>query len=405
MQYSDNVVNKLKTPCYIINAEKFELNVAYIRSQFSKFMCGGLPIMGYSVKTNHNVELMKIAKKIGMYAEVVSDDEYQHSVNCGFPGNRIIFNGPQKSPQKLIEALQSGAVVNLDNNGEIDVIERNRYSLNLEKVCLGLRVNFNLEAQCPNETTAGDSVSRFGFCVENGDFNRAVKRLQNLGIPVKGLHMHYSTKTRSLDVFEKLSSCAKKLIEQYNLIDTLEYIDIGGGFFMGEQYIMEGKPPMEEYARTICTCLKETIDMQKVAVILEPGASVIASAIQYLTMVINTRDIQNVRVVTVDGSLLHINPFMTKRTPQKTLYCFSGKEKIHPRQVICGCTCMENDRFFELVDDVALCNGDGILFGCAGAYTMGFNNAFINSPPYIYLLDENGTKCVREKNSATMGLV
>ena len=270
---------------------------------------------------------------------------------------------------------------------------------------VGLRVNFDLEALCPGETTAGEAVSRFGICYENGEFKKAVLMLKEAGISVHGIHLHTSTKSRSAKVFNMLARKAVELAKEYEL--GLQYIDMGGGFFGGQK--VAGKPSMEEYAACICGELRKGFAPEKTRLILEPGASVIATAMEYMTRVINTRDIRGERVVTLDGTLLHINPFMSHRVPpyrlvqqeQKTALvsgteCLqegnfakqqnSAAEKKTPeQQLICGCTCMENDRFLTVEGEVALKPGDVFLFQNAGAYTEAFNSEFILALPKVYV--------------------
>ena len=76
----------------------------------------------------------------------------------------------------------------------------------------------------------GDEPGRFGFSLENGDFIMAVKRLNKLiGVEVIGIHVHHSTKTKSLDIFRNLAEKSISAAKKY--ISNLKYLDIGGGFF------------------------------------------------------------------------------------------------------------------------------------------------------------------------------
>ena len=161
--------DNLKTPCYILDIDRFEENLANIKNSFEQYWNQRL-ILGFSFKTNHMKELIQCAKKNGMYAETVSDDEYNLALELGYSPEKIIYNGPQKSEKQLIEALKNGSIVNLDNLDEISIIEKMKEELDTDSLKVGMRVNFNLEAMCPGETTAGMEASRFGFFVENGDF-------------------------------------------------------------------------------------------------------------------------------------------------------------------------------------------------------------------------------------------
>ena len=336
----------MHTPCYVIDKTAFLENLYTIEKEFRQEW-GENILLGYSIKTNHLSQIMEMAKNRGMFAEAVSDDEYNYALSQGFNKKNIIFNGPQKGEHCLIDALKNNSIVNIDNLEEIKIIERQCKDIFDFNPMVGLRINFDLEKVCEGETTAGNSGSRFGLNIENGEFETAINKLMKLQVRIKGLHLHYSTKTRSLKVFEKLSENACQVARKYNLTENIRYIDVGGGFWGGR--ILKGKPMMSEYSKIISETLKQNFDSSIVTLILEPGAALLATAITYYTKVKNVRRIKDLSVVTVDGSLLHINPFFSVRRPDYRLYS-SGKEKVL-KQLICGSTCIEKDHIVQVENE------------------------------------------------------
>lgn len=376
------------TPCYTIHLNTFKKNCFDVMNAFEAKWRGNVKY-GYSVKTNHDAKLMRYAyEKLGWNIETVSPDEYEYSRELGFDAQNIIFNGPYKRDM-LKRALEEGAYINLDNLSEVeelcDICTKSPDLINKDALesRIGIRVNFNLEAVRPGETTAQEEVSRFGICCENGDFACAVRMLRTSGIEPAGLHMHTSTKTRSVGVFRALAAQVSKLVKEHDL--RLRFIDMGGGYFGGQ--VVSGKPTMEQYADVITSELKKTILPEEATLILEPGAAVIASSVTYETSVISVRNIRDVRVVTLDGTLLHVNPFMVDRKQPYILknICeeeFAGRNKIE-KQILGGCTCMENDRFARLDNAPEIRWGDIFSFKYAGAYTMAFNSDFIIKPAQV----------------------
>lgn len=375
-------VSKWKTPYYLIYKKKFHKNCLEIENNFkrlwgNKFQCG------YSFKTNYSQELIKMAKDRGWFAEVVSDDEFVYAQKLGFGNQEMICNGPVKG-NMLQQALEQYQILNVDSLQEVKKIceiVKNR-NLCKKKLRIGLRVNFDLESVCPGETTAGEDISRFGLSYENGDLKRAILCFYENEIPVSGIHMHTSTKSRSLSVFKELSKMVCRLKKELDL--NLKYIDIGGGFFGGQ--IINSKPLMSEYAEVISKELKKQFDPRLVTLIVEPGASVIATAVDYVSGVANIRNILNERVITLDGTVLHINPFMVTRKPVLEIEKI-GNAKVDV-QHLCGCTCMEKDRFDTLYNYKELLLDSKIIFHNAGAYTMSLNNQFIVKPPNVYVIDQ-----------------
>lgn len=390
----------LYTPCYIIDLQKFNENVTCITSEFKKEWGNNIGF-GYSIKTNHLPFLLQYAKSSGFLAEAVSSDEYYFALSQGFNCENIILNGPKKDEKTLLNALNEGSIVNIDNFEDLEIIKRNINLINKERCVIGIRVNFDLEKICPRETTLGREVSRFGICIENGDFEKALDILRTLGLKVHGLHMHYSTKTRSIAVFKALANKAADLILKYKMADSLTFVDIGGG--LRERRQLPGKPTMKDYSKVICNQLKNAVSPDKVQLILEPGVSIHATAIDYLCRVINVRVIRDTTIGTVDGSLLHISPYMV--TKQFAFSTNSSTALKIPKQIICGSTCVEKDRLLYLQNYNEFQNDDLITFHYVGAYTICKNNCFINCPPRIYIKDNDKYCCVRDKSLDLMSQI
>ena len=374
------------TPRYRVSLPIFDKNCRAVMDPFSE-KWGKNIVCAYSVKTNRDEKLIRYAYDVlGWKVEVVSEDEYNYVCGLGIDKHSIILNGPNKK-DALFDAVRNRAIVNLDSIDEVELICNYVSNVKYDEIgriknaLIGIRVNYDIKDDCKGELSADNGYSRFGICYENGDFKRAIEKLTSAGISLSGIHVHYSTKTRSLNVFDVISSKIAESISKYCL--DLQYVDIGGGFFGGQQ--LDGKPTMDEYSRIISTNLKKTIDENNTTLILEPGASVIATTTQYICRVISTKDVGELRIVTVDGTLLHINPFMREREPKYSVVRNGAgvNRNKYSEQILCGSTCMENDRFFSLYNDEELIVGDEVVFDYSGAYTMAFNARFIIDIPRV----------------------
>ena len=375
-------IRQLETPCYIINEQIYENNISTFCRAFETHW-GGPVQYGYSVKTNNYPWLLKRAMERGFQAEVVSPDEWQFALRCGCRPEQIIFNGPQKR-QLVNTALAEGALVNLDSLEEV-ATACGSFEGQKKRVRIGLRVNFDLEKECPGETTCRGVPGRFGICLENGDFAIAVNMLKKSGISLYCLHMHQSSSSRSLRIFEKITRKAVEIGRNFDLRD-LPVIDVGGGYFGGNYF--PGKPSTEEYAETICRILKDFYRPDVTTLLLEPGAAILSTAMDYLTSVLNIREVRGSRIVTVDGSLLHINPMMNPHPTPFTM--IDPGEETNREQIIGGSTCMELDRFWPRDLHHLAEHGSRFLFHCCGAYMSVHNSNFINAAPNIYLQQKSG---------------
>ena len=135
----DQLFNEVGTPCYLVNEDLFLTNIRNIRNAFvSKYP---KTIVGYSFKTNYLPYICNLAKSEGCYAEVVSYLEYQIAKKVGFAPSNIIFNSPVKRKGEFFDALNSGALINIDSEYEVLYLEE-YHKQNPEKdIKVGVRVN------------------------------------------------------------------------------------------------------------------------------------------------------------------------------------------------------------------------------------------------------------------------
>lgn len=373
-----------KTPYFQIDQQKLAANLHGMQDAFKKLWPNFQ--IGYSFKTNNLPWIASWMKSEGVYAEVVSTPEYELAKYVGFSDDKIIINGPNKGNDAIFNILKAGGIVNLDSFQEIAFIKDNTEKFDHIKV--GLRINFDLEAACPGETIPGKEPGRFGFNIENGDFDKAIEILSNLQqVEVVGIHGHHSTRTKSLNIFKavttKVCECAKKCTH-------LEYLDMGGCIF-GDK---PGAPTFEEYATTIVGIMKEHNIPEDVMLFMEPGAALIASPVSYICKVIGTKDIKGVRLVYTDGSIKHIAPQMNAIKFFATFE--QEKDNVFPRQVITGYSCIENDRFLDLENAKEFTVGDIVKVHNTGAYSMVLSPLFIEYYPMVLVKNGDNYTVARE---------
>ena len=348
--------------------------------------------IGYSFKTNSLPWLVTSLKAKGVMAEVVSDDEYRLASRLGFPDCEMVYNGPVKKRDSFQKVLLAGGIVNMDGRRELDWLEEISRTCPDRKLNVGIRVNFNLEEMCPGQTTMGEAGGRFGFGYENGVFASVMERVRRLpNVRIAGLHLHSSSKTRSVAVFEAIAQMACRLKREFRL--TLDYVDLGGGYCGG----LAGRPQYPDYFPAVAKILSGAFDPQRTALIVEPGISLLSKATVYVTGVVDVRDIGKERYLITDGSRFHVDPTMIKNS-----YLFhlelqgEGGRRRMARQCVSGFSCMEADRLFEYENGPELREGDRIVYENVGGYTMSLSPLFIQYFPDVYIRREGRLLKVRE---------
>lgn len=376
----------------------FEIDKEILQNDFNK-LTTALKLswnnyqIGYSFKTNSLPWLVEFYKKQGVFAEVVSQDEYSLARYLGFLNNEIIYNGPYKCKESFTNVILAGGIVNMDSTLELLWLKELSEMYPDKVLHIGIRVNFNLEAMCPGETTMGEESGRFGYSYEDGRFETVLREVQALpNVILEGLHLHSSSKSRSVAIFRSIAKMACRLKKEFNL--SLSYVDLGGGYCGG----LKGRPEFPDYFPAIAEELSKEFTQNDTKLIVEPGISLLSKATTFVTSIIDVRDIRGSRYLISDGSRFNIDATMIK-----TSYLYHTnlrkdvEHKTMKHQTITGYTCMECDRLFEMEDLPELTIGDQIIYENVGGYTMSLNPLFIQYFPDVYVKENSEYIKVREK--------
>lgn len=391
------IQNEIQTPCYIIHREELNRGIEELKQALAQYWPRA--VVGYSFKTNALPWAMLQMKQAGFYAEVVSEDEYDLAAKLGF--EHVIYNGPVKGKRSFDDALRRGYIVNLDAKREVDWLEEYAGT----DIAVGLRVNFDVESECPGETSGGQEGSRFGFSYETGEFAEVLDRLRQMNIRLAGLHMHCGSKTRSINIYRALARKACELKKEFDL--NPDYIDLGGGYFGG----MPNKPKFADYVQAIREELLSAYSPEDTTLIMEPGTSIITPPIEYVVSVVDVKETYAGRFAVTDGSRIDVDPLHRKssyfyevqpertsspgQSPAASLEQEQERKSI-AKQTVCGFTCMEDDRLFDMIDQPELRVGDRIAFKKSGGYTMCLTPLFIRYFPRVYVEEAGTYRIVRD---------
>ncbi len=382
-------LNNLKTPCFILDKTELVKSIKGFQSALRN--CFSESLVGYSVKTNSLPYCLNIANEQGCYAEVVSSDEYELALLCGFSKDHIVYNGPMKSRETFLEAITNGAIVNIETHREMEWLTHlpkdRRFSV-------GLRLNVNISKVSPDDADGDNDNSRFGFSDETDEFANALKFIEGLdNVTLSGLHIHRTAHSRSIRFYQNSIRHACETIRKYHL--SLSYIDVGGGYFG----IFANKPTYQQYAEAFKEVLVE-YKLENMKVIVEPGNALVASCFSFLSEIIDVKQVEkNCWFVTTDGSRNDIDPFFRKSS-YMTEILSKGVGNMVDEQIVSGCTCLEYDRLFSLKQQPLLAVGDQILYKNVGAYTMCLSPLFIRYIPNIYVRENDSFKLIRDKWTA-----
>ena len=165
--------------------------------------------LAYSYKTNYTPVLCKHLHKLGAWAEVVSEMEFDMAVLNKVKPAEIILNGPSKTRQLVDKCLNFGSLIQIDNLSEWLFVKEWALLNPTKKAMIGLRVN---------PTDDYKLSSRFGLSVADSEFEMVLQDLEKFPqLSLKGLHIHVIDQSRTPAFFANHIKYLQKLSKKYSL--------------------------------------------------------------------------------------------------------------------------------------------------------------------------------------------
>lgn len=351
----------------------------------------------WSYKTNYLNAVCRIFHQEGSWAEVVSGFEYRKALGNEVPGNRIIFNGPEKTNAELELAVNNGSLIHIDHFDELFQLIELSDTLK-KKPRVAIRVNM--------DTGVYPMWDRFGFNYENGQAWSALTKIVESGkMELTGLHCHIGTFMLSTDAYatavKKLGDLAWKCKTQLN--NPVQYIDLGGGFpssnTLRGSFLpgTDSVPSVDEFAEAITSgLLKLGFGADEMPLLILESGRVLVDDAGYLlsTVIANKRLSDGRRAIILDGG---VNLLFTSFWYDHTITPAQDFTHHSEDQALYGPLCMNIDVVRQSVNLPLLNRGDKVVVHKVGAYNLTQWMQFIQMRPNVVMIDEQGnTHLVRE---------
>ena len=323
-------------------------------------------IRAYSIKTNPDERLLKIALESGFFAEAISSLEVRKAIGVGFKPEQVILNGPAKwwrreeLPDGELHAIFCDSVEELD--GVSAAIRQNELKTNIA----GIRL------RTPN------IVSRFGIPIDSPElFETLIEAVKRIPGGVKfGVHFHMASSSVGVRQWKHLF---KSMLSWCGSIEALsgrvvESLDVGGGWFP-EDALQNGFGVVESSLAMISDNLSNVTE-----VISEPGKAIAQPTMAMAMSVLEIRRYAGGQSEAVmDGSIAELPMYAFH--PHRILSRDRTSGEWQPLQrgssLLLGRLCMEHD---VVATNVALPEstepGDVFVFCDAGAYDRSMSYVF-----------------------------
>jgi diaminopimelate decarboxylase len=335
--------------------------------------------------------------ELGLSVDVASGGELQMARAGGFDPARIYMHGNNKSDAELREAVEAGVGhVILDSFDEIDRFEALLEERGSRQTVM-IRVTPGIDPSTHSYVQTGGLDSKFGFGVEDGLAERAIRRvLDSDRFDLVGLHAHIGSQIFELEPYTRAIEVLAGFAGTAGF--DLRTINVGGG--LGIAYTSEDEPPsIEDYVGVKVRGVQRVFDPVP-RILVEPGRSLVGNAGITAYTVGTVKEIPGVRTyVAVDGGMSDNLRPMLYGSRYEALIANRAAEPADTLATVAGKHCESGD---ILVRDAMLAAprvGDTLVTPATGAYGYAMANNYngVPRPPVIFCKEGDARVVVRRE--------
>jgi diaminopimelate decarboxylase len=323
-------------------------------------------ISGYSIKTNPDKRLIRLALDNGFYAEAISLAEVQSALEVGFRADQVILNGPGKWWPEGLMPREAMHAVFCDSIADLDRVVAAVAAGDLSAKHIGIRI------RTPNIT------SRFGIPLDSpttfGKLIAAVKRLPTDS--AFGVHFHMASSHVGVSqwwhLFRSMLGWCRSVEKLTGR--TIEMLDMGGGWYPDDWH----EDQISRMAQAVELVREALPGVRQIA--SEPGKALAqpSMALAMRVLEIQRHEEDHVEAV-VDASIAEIPMHFWQ--PHRMVRKCGETGELQPigrgKTYLMGRLCMEHD---IIASNVQLPDGtrpgDLLIFCDAGGYDRSMSYVF-----------------------------
>jgi diaminopimelate decarboxylase len=323
-------------------------------------------VSGYSIKTNPDERLIKLALDNGFYAECISLLEVQRALEVGFRPDQVILNGPAKwwpeglMPKERMHAFFCDSIADLERT--LTAMEAGE----MQSKHVGIRI------RTPN------IVSRFGIPLDSpATFRKLVEGVKRLPTDTAfGIHFHMASDRVGVAQWWHLFESMLKWCRSIEKLTgrTIEVLDMGGGWFPDDWH-SDDESKFSKAVETVKAMLPGVRQ-----IISEPGKAMAQPSMALAMRILEVQEHEDdVVEAVVDASIAELPMYFFY--PHRMLRKCSETGELTPlgrgKTQLMGRLCMEHD---IVASNVQLPEGtragDLLIFCDAGGYDRSMSYVF-----------------------------
>ncbi|SNQ48579.1 Diaminopimelate decarboxylase [Frankia canadensis] len=397
---ADELAAEFGTPAFVLDEADFRARCAAWRAAFAD--CD----VYYAGKAFLCRTVARWVDEEGLNLDVCTGGELAVARSVGFPAERLLFHGNNKSVAELRAALDYGVGrIVVDSFAEIERLAALAAEAGVRQRVL-VRVTPGVEAHTHHYVSTGQEDQKFGFSLAGGAAAEAVAQvLAAPSLHLVGLHAHIGSQIFDTAGFglaaHRMVGLLARLRDEHGL--ELPELDLGGG--LGIAYTSEDAPlDVADVAERLTAivgkeCAVAGLTVPRLAV--EPGRAIVGSTTVTLYEVGTVKELPGLRTfVSVDGGMSdNIRTSLYDARYTARLASRPGSPTAHVVTLV-GRHCESGDvvaHDVPLPDDVR--PGDLVAVPASGAYhrSMASNYNHVTRPPVIAVRDGAARVIVRRE--------
>jgi diaminopimelate decarboxylase len=338
----------------------------------------------YGTKAFANVALLRLLAGEGVGADVSTLGELAFARAAGIPGDRIVFPGNNKSDEELRAAAEAGALVVLDSSGEAAAAA----AAGVRRVLV--RLTPGVEAVTHRSIQTAHEESKFGLAPDAAE--REVAYARELGLEVEGVHVHVGSQLGRTDESVLALDRALGFLERLDWKPRM--LDLGGG--LGVPHNRDERlPSVAEFLEPLVERVR-----RDVALILEPGRSLIGRAGVTLYRVGSVKESAGVTYAAIDGGMSDNPRPQLYGARYEALLANRANEPESGVYRVAGKHCESGDVLIEAAELPEPRPGDVLAVPATGAYTLALGSTYNGVPrPAVVLVADGEARLIRKRET------
>ena len=373
------------SPFYLYSLAQLEANYR----AYGNALEGIDSIVGYAIKANNNLTLLKRLCRMGSGAVLVSGNELRISLAAGFDPRRTVLNGNGKTLDELGLAVEHEVLINIDS--EFDLVHIQRAAAGLDRRAdVLIRINPDVDPQVHPYVSTGIKNSKFG--IRNERLPWFLTQIRNDSrLNLVGVHCHLGSTIKKVRVFRDATELMIGFMEAIrNEGFDLRYLNIGGGLGIDYEHSGEEIPTPTDLIDSVRDLL-----LDGTVLIIEPGRSIIGNAAVFVNRVTGVKSNGNKRFIVTDGSMAELIRPSLYDAYQHIQFIEPVDGEVREYDVV-GPVCESADFLGKGRPLPEPHEGAGLVVRDAGAYCHAMSSNYnLKMRPPEYLVDGDRLTCIR----------